>query len=126
MDRPEANDPTDRFLQEVAEIRLRAAGSDALLLKLGSALMPLGIALSVLGWFLSRNSQTALDQNDALIVSIIGVAVAVVGVGLFLRYSMAEFLRFWLARMIHQQDLATRPPPEATHRQPLQPKEPSQ
>ncbi|NLD77893.1 MAG: hypothetical protein GX643_14630 [Acidimicrobiales bacterium] len=108
MDRPDANDPTDRFLQDVAAIRVKAAGRDALLLKVGAAMMPLGIALTVIGWFLSRNSQTSLDQNDALIVAVIGVAVAVVGVGLFLRYSLAEFLRFWLARMIHQQDLAAR------------------
>ena len=116
VERPDVNDPTDRFLHDVAEIRLQAAGRDAALLRLGAALMPLGVVLGVVGWILSRNSDSALDQNDALIVAVLGVTVAIVGVGLFLRYSFAQFLRFWLARLIHQQDLAHRSLAEAAAR----------
>ncbi len=103
VERPDGDDQTRRFLQEVAEMRIKAAGRDATLLRLGSAMMPIGIGLGVVAWFLSRNSDSALDQNDALIVAIVGVTVAIVGVGLFLRYSLAEFLRFWMARLIHHQ-----------------------
>ena len=35
--------------------------------------------------------------------------VAVVGAALFLRYSLAQFLRFWLARLIYEQQAADRP-----------------
>ena len=35
------------------------------------------------------------------------VASAVVGAALFLRYSIAGFLRFWLARLIYEQKAQT-------------------
>lgn len=108
VDHQDLDDPTERLLREVAEIRIKATGRDAALLKLGSALMPLGVLMAILAWFLSRNSSTPLDQNDALIVAIIGLTVSLVGGFLFLRYSLAEFLRFWMARLIHQQEVAHR------------------
>ena len=35
-------------------------------------------------------------------IAIIGVAVTVAGAAIFLRYSFARFLRFWLARFIFE------------------------
>ena len=35
------------------------------------------------------------------------MSVAVVGAAIFLRYSLAQFLRFWLARLIYEQQAAT-------------------
>lgn len=116
MQRPDVNDPTGRLLQEVAEIRLRAEGRDAALLRLGAAMMPLGVVLGVVAWFLSHGTSNPLGQRDALIVAVIGLAVSIVGVGLFLRYSLAQFLRFWMARLIHHQDLANQVLADATRR----------
>lgn len=106
MERSDVDDPTARFLQEVADIRIKATGRDAALLRAGAAMMPVGVGLAVVAWFLSRNTESALEQNDHLVMALIGVTVAIVGVGLFLRYSLAEFLRFWMARLIHQQAVA--------------------
>lgn len=108
MDRPDTDDTTDRFLRDVARIRLKASGRDAALLRLGAVMMPLGIVIGIVGYSLSSNTDNALDQRDALIVALIGVSTSIVGVGLFLRYSLAEFLRFWMARLIHQQDVTAR------------------
>jgi len=127
VERPDTADPDDttaRFLADVADIRLRAAGRDAALLRLGAAMMPIGIVLGVVGWFLSHNTDNALDQRDAVILALIGVAVSVVGAGLFLRYSFAEFLRFWLARLIHQQDVAARSLADSVRRGPERPDAP--
>lgn len=108
VDNQDLDDPTQRLLRDVAEIRIKATGRDAALLRLGSVLMPVGVLLTVVAWFLSRNSSTPLDQNDALVVAIIGLTVSVVGGIVFLRYSLAEFFRFWMARLIHQQDVTQR------------------
>jgi hypothetical protein len=35
-------------------------------------------------------------------IAIIGVGVTVAGAAIFLRYSFAQFLRFWLARFIFE------------------------
>lgn len=112
----EPDDPTDRLLADVAEIRLKGAGRDAVLLRLGGVMMPVGLVVAVVAWFLSHGTQNPLAQRDAVIAALIGLTTSVVGVGLFLRYSLAEFLRFWMARMIHQQDVATRALVEAARR----------
>lgn len=111
--RPDPRDPTDAFLRDVADIRLKAAGRDAVMLRLGAVAMPAGVVIAVLAWFTSHNSTNPLDQRDAMVLALVGVTVSLVGVGLFLRYSLAEFLRFWLARMIHhqQQTADTNQPP---------------
>ena len=95
---------TDKFLADIAQIRVKAAGRDALLLRLGAAAMPLGVVLGIVGYLLSSNTDNALDQRDAIIIALIGIGVTMSGVGLFIRYSLAEFLRFWMARLILQQE----------------------
>ena len=95
---------TDKFLADIAQIRVKAAGRDALLLRLGAAAMPVGVVLGIVGYLLSSNTDNPLDQRDAIIIALIGIGVTVSGVGLFIRYSLAEFLRFWMARLIHQQE----------------------
>ena len=39
--------------------------------------------------------------------ALIGVSVSVVGGALFVRYSVAQFLRFWLARLTYEQQAQT-------------------
>jgi hypothetical protein len=38
-----------------------------------------------------------------VILALVGVTVSILGAALFLRYSMARFLRFWLLRLIYEQ-----------------------
>jgi hypothetical protein len=99
----DTKDPSAAFLAEIAALRVQRSGRDARLLQLGSLLMPLGVVLGVVAWFVSRNTDNPLDQRDAIILAITGVALSVVGVGLFVRYSLGEFLRFWMARLVHAQ-----------------------
>jgi hypothetical protein len=108
------DDTTERFLVDVAEIRLKAAGRDVALLRLGALLMPAGVVLGVIAFFVARNTDNPLDQRDAIILALIGVSLTASGVGLFLRYSMAGFLRFWMARLLHQQQVraGSREPPD--------------
>jgi hypothetical protein len=57
----------------------------------------------VAAYFLSHNTQSALNQADDHIIALIGVTVSIAGAALFLRYSLAAFFRFWLARLIYEQ-----------------------
>jgi hypothetical protein len=98
-----SGDPSQRLLAEVAHLRTRSAGRDRLLLRLGAVLMAGGPVLAVGGYVKSSQASNALAQNDATIMAIAGLTAAVVGVGLFVRYSMAEFLRFWMARLLAEQ-----------------------
>jgi hypothetical protein len=99
----------EQFKAEIADMRLRdpATARDRQLLWLGIALMAGGIAAAVIAYFVSHGTTNQLTQRDAIIVALAGVACTVVGGALFLRYSLATFLRFWLARLIYEQQAQT-------------------
>jgi hypothetical protein len=100
-----APDRLERFKGEMATLKIAepAPERDRRLLWLGVALMVTGIALEGVAYNLSHSTTNALQQNDAIVVALAGVAVALVGGFVFLRYSLAGFLRFWLARMLFDQ-----------------------
>lgn len=105
----ESNARVEEFKQEIADMKVRdpATGRDRVWLRLGIALMIVGICVAVFAYFMSHGTNNPLEQNDALTVSLAGLTVAVVGSALFLRYSLAGFLRFWLARFVYEQQAQT-------------------
>jgi uncharacterized membrane protein YidH (DUF202 family) len=108
-------DRVARFRADVADMRLRdpKASRERILLFLGVALMVLGILLAIIGYLQSHGANSAYNtegpatQRDAILIALSGVTVAIVGAALFLRYSLAQFLRFWLARLIYEQQAST-------------------
>ena len=106
------DDPAQRLLAEVAQLRTKAAGRDRALLRLGAVLMVAGPVLGAFGYLRSSQTNSPLHQNDATIIAIVGLTVAVVGTALFLRYSLGEFLRFWMARLIAEQRPRVPVPPK--------------
>lgn len=105
----ESSDRVEQFKAEIADMRLKdpAAGRDAQLLMGGAVLMLAGVVITIVAYFMSHGTSNDLTQNDAQTVSMIGIAVAIVGGAVFLRYSLAQFLRFWLARLIYEQQAQT-------------------
>ena len=99
----------EEFKAEIAEMRLRdpATARDRQLLRLGVVLLAVGVVLTVVAYFMSHGTTNPLSQRDAIILALAGVAVSIVGGVLFLRYSLATFLRFWLARLIDEQQAQT-------------------
>lgn len=90
--------------------RSRAEG---MLQILGVILMIAGIAIAVGAYAASLNVTATpgtnvdiLDSNSYLPLAIAGLATSVTGGFLFLRYSLARFLRFWLLRQTYEQRLA--------------------
>ncbi|MGH9211784.1 MAG: hypothetical protein ACRD2C_14025 [Acidimicrobiales bacterium] len=102
------NENTDRieqFKAEVAEMRLRdpATSLDRLFLRLGFVAMIAGIGLGIVAYFMSHGTTNQLQQRDAIVLALIGVAVVVAGAALFVKAALAGFLRFWLARLCYEQ-----------------------
>jgi hypothetical protein len=90
----------DRFVRELAELKIPdpAAGRPRFWLRLGIALMALGLVLAVAAYVISHGTSDPLVQRDALTLGLGGISGSVVGSALFLRYSLTGFLRFWMAR----------------------------
>lgn len=99
----------DQFRQDIAAMQVRdpAAGRDRLFSRGGLTLMIIGVIVAIAGYVQSHGTTNPLGQRDAIIIGLIGVAVSVVGSALFLRGSIAGFLRFWLARLIYEQKAQT-------------------
>jgi hypothetical protein len=105
----ESQDRVEQFRTEIAEMKLRdpATGRERIWLGLGIALMAIGAVLALSSYLISHQTTNPLVQNDAVTIGLAGITTAVIGAALFLRYSVASFFRFWLARLIYEQKAQT-------------------
>jgi len=105
----ESQDRVEQFQREIADMKLRnpATSRDRIWLGIGIALLIAGVVLAVIAYPMSHSTTNPLQQNDAITLALAGIVSAVVGAALFLRYSIASFLRFWLARLIYEQKAQT-------------------
>jgi hypothetical protein len=76
---------------------------------LGVVLAVVGLIIILICFLQSRNYSTVLDQMDALILALFGVALTILGAALYIRASMTRFLRYWLLRMVYEQRDLARP-----------------
>ncbi len=105
-------DRVERFKSEIADMGLRdpATNRERMLLRLGAVLLVAGPVVALAAYIQDTSSSganAALQQGDDQIIALIGVAVGILGLGLFVRYSIAHFLRFWLARLSYEQQAQT-------------------
>jgi hypothetical protein len=89
------------------KLRDPATSRERLWLGLGVALMAIGAVLALSAYLMSHQTTDPLVQNDAVTLGLAGITSAVIGGALFLRFSIASFLRFWLARLIYEQKAQT-------------------
>ena len=94
----------EQFKEQIASMRLRdpATARDRQLLRLGVVLMAVGGILGIVAYATSHGTENALEQRDAIVIALIGVSSTIAGAALFVRYSVAQFLRFWLARLTYE------------------------
>lgn len=80
------------------------AEAETILLKSGVALPVIGLVLMLAAWWSASDTPYVADQIPMLISGgLVGLGLLLVGVGLFLRYSLTRLFRFWLARVIVEQ-----------------------
>jgi hypothetical protein len=110
-----AGDRVGQFKADIAQMKLKTGRSRAegLLQMLGVVLMVAGIAIALGAYAASLNvtatpgtNVDVLDSNSYMPLAIAGLATTVTGGFLFLRYSLAKFLRFWLLRQSYEQRVA--------------------
>ena len=93
----------DRFAAELAGVAHDRSSRNAALARLGVVLQVVGVGLTLLGLLLSQVTDNPLDQATDLSLGLAGLALVLVGLGLFVRYSFAQMLRFWLLRLSLEQ-----------------------
>jgi hypothetical protein len=115
MTTTETTDRAGRFKADIAEMKLKTgrARAESMLQLLGVVLMLGGVALALGSYAASLNvtatpgtNVDVLNSNSYLPLAIAGLAISVTGGFVFLRYSLARFLRFWLLRQSYEQRVA--------------------
>ncbi|MEZ5138031.1 MAG: hypothetical protein R2702_09520 [Acidimicrobiales bacterium] len=110
MSDPTPTNAADRLTEGIDELHVPEPSADAesLLLKLGVALPVIGVVLILLAYWNASGSKYVADQVPMLLSGgVLGLGLAIIGLGLFLRFSLARLLRFWLARLIVEQQEQT-------------------
>jgi hypothetical protein len=99
----------EQFKTEIAEMNLRDPSTtrDRQLVRLGIGLLVVGIAVGIYAYTLSHGTNDPLQQRDAIVVGLAAVSISIAGAALFIRYSIAQFLRFWIARLTYEQQAQT-------------------
>lgn len=104
---PPAADRITEFREEIAQMRLSgsSAVSERRLLVLGVVAVLAGLALAVFGGIMVTNTTENVAANQRAYLAtgtLLGIALVIAGAALFIRYSMARYLRFWLVRLVHE------------------------
>jgi len=96
--------------------RLRASNNsgptDRGLSLLGLIAAIAGLVIILICFLQSRGYSDIRNQMDALILSLFGMGLTILGSTLYIRAAMTRFLRYWLLRMVYEQrDLARQSAP---------------
>jgi hypothetical protein len=108
-----ATTPTraDQLRADAAAMKLKTdrAGREHVLQVVGIVLMVAGIAIAFAAYRSALNVQATpgsnvdvLDSNAYGPLGMTGLATSVVGAAVFLRYSLADFFRWWLLRQSYE------------------------
>ena len=105
----ERSERVEQFKAEIADMGVKdpAVARDRMLLRASVALLVAGPVLGVIAYFMSHGTENPLQQRDAIVLALIGVGLSVSGGALFVRYALASFMRFWLARLCWEQQAQT-------------------
>lgn len=100
-----AADRRAAFEAEISRVQLKAgrAANERRFLVAGVAAMVGGVIVALVAFFASTAMADTRDVISMSILAIFGLALAVVGAAVFLRYALGRFFRFWLLRLIYEQ-----------------------
>jgi hypothetical protein len=97
------NDRIERLKSDAAELNVsKGAARDGLWQTVGALAMVAGVVLAFVAYQLSLGKDDPRDIDSLQILAVSMLALAVAGAAVFIRYSLARFLRFWLLRQLYE------------------------
>lgn len=93
-----------QFEEEIAAVRIRTGKAEAeqRWTLVGVIALVAGSAICLIAYFTSTGLSDSRDLLSSVLLALFGISLSIVGAALFLRYSVARFLRFWLLRLIYE------------------------
>jgi len=99
------NDRLDRFAADIAAMQVKTSGNPSAERATGIAglvMMGLSLVIAIGSYFAATGLDNALDQNELIVLGFLCIALAVVGAALWLRTALVRFWRFWMLRLIYE------------------------
>ena len=97
------NDRIERLKSDAAELNVgKGAGRDGLYQMLGAVAMGAGVVLAFVAYQVSLGKDDSRDIQSLQILALAMLALSIAGAAVFVRYSLARFLRFWLLRQLYE------------------------
>ena len=90
---------------EVSKLKVTggAANPERLASKWGIGLTIVGFVVMIVSWWSAFNSADIGTIYRSQIFALIGVAISVVGIVIWVRNSLTRYLRFWIIRLVYEQ-----------------------
>ncbi|MCU0310098.1 MAG: hypothetical protein MUE36_04040 [Acidimicrobiales bacterium] len=94
----------EQFKSEVAEMKLKTGNAtrERVYAAIGLLLMIVGVAGAFSAYVSATNLINALDVQETQVLAVAFASLTLLGLGLFLRYAIANFLRMWLLRQLYE------------------------
>lgn len=97
------NDRIERLKSDAAELNVgRGAARDGLYQTLGAVAMVAGVVVALVAYVGSRGLDDTRDIQSTIVLALAMLALSITGAAVFVRYSLARFLRFWLLRQLYE------------------------
>jgi hypothetical protein len=110
----ETPDRTAEFRREVARLKIKSPGGERRMLSLAIGFAVIGFVLIGVGWYQtsgispSEGSAGVNKQINYLIsCGLSGLGLIALGGALFVRYSLGQYMRYWIQRQVAEQQAQT-------------------
>lgn len=99
------DDRIDQFKADIAELQVKTSGkasTEKATSTGGIVLMVLSVLIGLGSFVQAGQEESALDQNELIILGLACISMAVVGSALWLRSAIVRFWRFWMLRSLYE------------------------
>lgn len=99
------SDRRAEFEAQLAEVRIKTgtAETEQRWMTVGMVLAVIGVIVAVVSAIASQGLADPRDIQNAIVFAVAGLSLSVLGGAVWLRYSVGRFMRFWMLRLIYEQ-----------------------
>ena len=99
----------EEFQTQVDELKLSGgkANPERTTVRVSIGLFIAAVILEIVAFSGSSGATDTRDQNDFIVLALLGVVVALGAAALFVRASITRYFRYWLVRLIYEDRAST-------------------
>jgi hypothetical protein len=99
------DDRIDQFKADIADLQLKTSGkasTEKATSTFGIVLMIVSVVIGIGSFVQAGQEDSALDQNELIILGLACISMAIVGSALWMRAAIVRFWRFWMLRSLYE------------------------